>query len=236
MENKNDININYGKKYRESLFLCVKDAQVQGKKTLESLVISKSEEYDKKLKDEPNNQKIMILFSILKLSLYFIEGNQFIKDDYFAHNENKIYKAFYDLLKNPSNEQFENFIISFENLDYGGDIVFLICESFFEQVKFLACDMFLRIAFKKHFYSLQDYFDFPINQNREELILILSSFIKIKNKKKEVSKLELIDLFKKNEQNISDSKIEKNNSNQINSEISKSDGKVSKIEDKKEEH
>jgi len=96
MEVKNDVNINYSKKYRESLFLFVKDAQVHGKKTLESLVISKSEEYDKKLKDDPNNPKVVILFSILKLSQYFIEGNQFIKDDYFNHNENKIYKAFYD--------------------------------------------------------------------------------------------------------------------------------------------
>lgn len=236
MEVKNDVNINYSKKYRESLFLFVKDAQVHGKKTLESLVISKSEEYDKNLKDDPNNPKVVILFSILKLSQYFIEGNQFIKDDYFNHNENKIYKAFYDLLKNPSNEQFENFISSFENLDYGGDIVFLICESFFEQIKFLACDMFFRIAFKKHFDSLQGYFDFPINPNRDELILNLSSFVKIKNNKKEFTKLELVDLFRKKEENKSDSMIEKNNTQQKNSEISKTDEKNNTIENKKEDN
>jgi len=236
MEVNNDINIDYSKKYRESLFLFVKNAQVQGKKNLESLVISKSEEYDKKLKDEPNNPKIVILFSILKLSQYFIEGNQFIKDDYFTHYENRIYKAFYDLLKNPSNEQFENFISSFENLDYGGDIVFLICESFFEQVKFLACDMFFRIAFKKHFDSLQDYFDFPINQNRDELILNLSSFVKIKNKKKEVTKLVLVDLFKKKEQNKSGSMLEKNNIEQKNQENSKTNEKKFSNENKKEDN
>jgi len=125
---------------------------------------------------------------------------------------------------------------SFENLDYGGDIVFLICESFFEQIKFLACDMFFRIAFKKYFDSLQGYFDFPINPNRDELIMNLSNFVKIKNNKKEFTKLELVDLFRKKEVNKSDCMIEKNNTQQKNSEISKKDEKNSTIEDKKEDN
>ena len=75
---------NYSKIYREKLFLFVKDTKVNCKKTLYSLVLAKSEELDNELNNEPNNKTKLILFYLLKLSLYFIEENKFITEDGFG--------------------------------------------------------------------------------------------------------------------------------------------------------
>ena len=207
---------NYSKIYREKLFLFVKDTKVNCKKTLYSLVLAKSEELDNELNNEPNNKTKLILFYLLKLSLYFIEENKFITEDYFELNANKIHKAFYELLLNPTESQFENFIISFENLDYGADFIFLICEKLFSNMKFLAIDMYFRIILEKHYDSLKDYFDFPINQNRNDLIKKLSEFSKIKDNKDKISNAELSNLFAEKSEKPA---IKKFNDNVLNNEI-----------------
>jgi len=66
--------------------------------------------------------------------------------------------------------------------------------------------------------------------------LNLSSFVKIKNKKKEVTKLDLVDLFKKKEQNKSGSMLEKNRAEQKNQDNSKTNEKNFSIENKKEDN
>ena len=117
MKTENNKEKNYSKIYREKLFLFVKDvkdAKVKGERTLYSLVLAKSEELDKLINNGDDDKKKLILFYLLKFSLYFIEENKFIKEDYFELNANKIHKAFYELLLNPTESQFENFIISFD--------------------------------------------------------------------------------------------------------------------------
>ena len=175
---------------------------------MKSLVESKVDELDIKSKEEPQNLQHIILYSTLKLSLYFIDKNDFIKEDYFSLNAKKIYKAFYELLMDPSPKQAVKFFITFENLDFGADIIFLICQYLFEGLQFLDVDLFFKIIMEKQTYSLVDLFDFPINPDRNELLLNLSSFYKIKYNKKEVTRAEVVKLFQKKEDNFS--KVNKN--------------------------
>ena len=238
MKTENNKEKNYSKIYREKLFLFVKDvkdAKVKGERTLYSLVLAKSEELDKLINNGDDDKKKLILFYLLKFSLYFIEENKFIKEDYFELNANKIHKAFYELLLNPTESQFENFIISFENLDYGSDIIFLICDNILSNVKSLAIDMYFRIALEKHFYSLKDYFDFPINPDRNNLILKLSNYFKIKYNKKEVTKVELTNLFAEKPK---EQKIKKKNGNLLINKIKENEDipiEDEKINDSKKE-
>lgn len=167
------------------------------------LVETKIKELDIEIKTGSKNLYNIILLHILRLSLYFINENQFIKEDYFCLNDKKIYKAFYELLKNPSTEQKVKFYNDFENLDYGADIVFLICKYLNKGMEFMDINMFFRIIQENHYNYLQDLFDFPINPNRNELILNLSNFFKIKYNKAKITPSEIMELFKKKEDNIS---------------------------------
>ena len=200
---------NYSEEYRQSLYNLVKDAKVQGKKTLKSLVESKSKEYDLLSYFAPDNISYINILSILRLSLYFIEGDNFIKEDYFSINEQKIYKAFNELLKTPTEEQSKKFFNTFENLDLRADIIYLICKFFYSDVPFLAVNLYFRIVLEKHFDSVKDIFQFEINPDRKELLLKLSSFYKIKYNPKEVTHSEIINLFVANEDNKSGSNIDK---------------------------
>ena len=140
------------------------------------------------------------LLYVLRFSLYFIDGDQFIKETYFSLNSKKIYKAFYELLNNPTIEQAIKFFISFENLDYGADIIFLICQYLYDGLPFFDINLFFRLIIKKHFNTLNDLFDFPVNPNRSELILNLSNFFKIKYNKKDLTKAQVMELFMSKEE------------------------------------
>ena len=150
-------------------FFLFKSSKQKSKKSLETLVASKANELDKEINIDPSNKKKLIQCYLLKLSLYFIEENNFINEDYFFLIENELHKTFYELFINPSEEKFGDFIKSFENLNYGADDIFLICEKFSLTMKFMAVDMFFRIVIEKYFYSLNELFTFPINQNRKML-------------------------------------------------------------------
>ena len=161
----------------------MKDPKIKEEKCLKFLVETKIKELDIEIKTGSNNLYNIILIHILRLSLYFINENQFIKEDYFCLNDIKIYKAIYELLKNPSTEQKVKFYNDFENLDYGADIVFLICKYLNKGTEPTDNNMFFRIILENHYNSLQDLFDYLINPNRNELILNLSNFFKIKYNK-----------------------------------------------------
>ena len=62
-----------------------------------------------------------------------------------------------------------------------------------------AVEMFLRIAIKKYYHQLSNVFKSPIKKNRNELLFILSTFFKIKYNKNDVTRMELLNLFKEEE-------------------------------------
>ena len=133
----------YAEVYRQSLFDFVKDTKVKEEKTLKSLVESKSNELKAEVDKDPKNVKKVIHFFLLRLSLYFIDDNEFIKENYFCLNDKKIYKAFYELFVNPTTKQAVKFFDSFENLDYGADIIYLICDFLNKGTHFWIINMFL---------------------------------------------------------------------------------------------
>ena len=193
---------NYANKYRKSLYLFVKDSEYNGTKTLQSLVEYASKRMAEELEKDPMNMKKFIYSFILRASIYFLEGNELIEDFYFCFNENRIYQAFDELLNNPTEEQLEKFRISFEKLEFCADIIFLVCEEIFIKMKYYviyAVEMFLRIAIKKYYHQLSNVFKSPIKKNRNELLFILSTFFKIKYNKNDVTRMELLNLFKEEE-------------------------------------
>ena len=205
----------YAETYRLSLFEFVKNTKVKGEKTLKKLVESKSNELQEKMDKEPTNEKNIILFYILRLSLYFIDGNEFIKENYFCLNDKKIYKAFYELLMNPTAKQGVKFFDSFKNLDYGADIIYLICDFLNKDLHFWIIKVFFSIVLEKHYSSLKRLFDFPINPDRNELLIKLSGFFKIKYNIKEVKRPEIIELFAEKEKDkaiiVNDKNVKKMN-------------------------
>ena len=46
-------------------------------------------------------------------SLFFIKGNEFKTGSYFSNINDEIYKCFYELAKNPKEEQFDSFQSAF---------------------------------------------------------------------------------------------------------------------------
>lgn len=205
----------YAETYRLSLFEFVKNTKVKGEKTLKKLVESKSNELQEKMDKEPTNEKNIILFYILRLSLYFIDGNEFIKENYFCLNDKKIYKAFYELLMNPTAKQGVKFFDSFKNLDYGADIIYLICDFLNKDLHFWIIKVFFSIVLERHYSSLKRLFDFPINPDRNELLIKLSGFFKIKYNIKEVKRPEIIELFAEKEKDkaiiVNDKNVKKMN-------------------------
>ena len=81
--------------------------------------------------------KKFIYSFILRASIYFLEGNELIEDFYFRLNENRIYQAFDELLNNLTEKHIEKFRISFENLEFCLDIIFLICKEIFIKMIYL---------------------------------------------------------------------------------------------------
>ena len=104
MEAKSNIK-DYSVLYRISLLNLVKDPKIKEEMSLKFLIETKLKELDIEIKKDQNNFRKIIISHILRLSLYFINENQFIREDYFYLNDNKIYKAFYELLKNPFTEK-----------------------------------------------------------------------------------------------------------------------------------
>lgn len=161
---------NYANKYKQSLYLFVKDSESNDNKTLQSLFEYASKRMTEESEKDPLNLKKFIYSFILRASIYFLEGNELIKDCYFRLNENRIYKAFDELLNNTTEEQLEIFRTSFENLEFCADIIFVICEEIFIKMEYYviyAVEMFLRIAIEKYYYQLSKIFKFLLKKKQE---------------------------------------------------------------------
>ena len=228
----------YSYKYYEILSKFVSKPNDHSKLYLEALVNSKIKELSKE--SETNFEKSLQKF-ILELSLYFIKDNSFVVENYFSLIDNSIYKNFYDFLNNPTKSQYEKFLKSFFELNYGATTIFLICsklceEEIFGQIPF---DLFFIIIIKKNRSRLQKILgeDFPLDENHDKIIQRLACFTKIRNKI-EIRTIDLLNLFKKqDEENMKKNAITKidnnNESFQINQNINKLSDK--EIEELKKE-
>ena len=65
-----------------------------------------------------------------------------------------------------------------------------------------AVEMLLKIAIKKYYHQLSNVFKSPIKKNRNELLFILSTFFKIKYNKNDVTRMELLNLFKEEDKKV----------------------------------
>ena len=84
----------------------------------------------------------MYEYFIIQNSLYFIKDNEFINGNYFSLISNDIYKYFYELAKNPSQEQFSIFQLGFQKLKNGGDIIYLLCKKICGKLNMGEYDLF----------------------------------------------------------------------------------------------
>ena len=186
----------YSLKYKELLLKFVSKSEEHSRLNLEDLVKSKIDELSQE--SESNFEKSIQKF-ILDLSLYFINENTFVSEEYFSLIDNKIYKIFYEFLDNPTEPQYSKFLESFFDLDYGASTIFLICTQLCKNKKFglIPFDLFFRIIIKKNRDKLQLALgeDFPLDENHEKIIQRLACFAKIRNKI-EVGNSDLLDLFK----------------------------------------
>ena len=144
----------YSYKYYELLSKFVSKPNDHSKLYLEALVNSKIKELSKE--SETNFEKSLQKF-ILELSLYFIKDNSFVVENYFSLIDNSIYKNFYDFLNNPTKSQYEKFLKSFFELNYGATTIFLICNKLCEEEMFgqIPFDLFFIIIIKKNRSRLQ---------------------------------------------------------------------------------
>ena len=204
----------YSCKYYKLLSKFVSKPNDHSKLYLEALVNSKIKELSKE--SETNFEKSLQNF-ILELSLYFIKDNSFVVENYFSLIDNSIYKIFYDFLNNPTKSQYEKFLKSFFELNYGATTIFFICSKLCEEEIFsqIPYDLFFIIIIKKNRGKLQKILgeDFPLDENHDKIIHKLACFTKIRNKI-EIRTIDLLNLFKKqDEDNMNNiiSKIDKNN-------------------------
>ena len=89
----------YSLKYKELLLKFVSKSEEHSRLNLEDLVKSKIDELSQE--SESNFEKSIQKF-ILDLSLYFINENTFVSEEYFSLIDNKVYKIFYEFLDNPT--------------------------------------------------------------------------------------------------------------------------------------
>lgn len=183
---------NYSEIYKKNLMNFVKRKNTEGI-NLYNLVSLKYEELS-----APNTPKEQNYFTIMAFSLYFIKNNDFIQEEFFSLVNNSIFKIFNDFLQNPTEEQHEKFLKSFEDLNYGFGNIYLICKKLLTNPLFKdnAVDLFFRIILKEPFEALKDNFPFPIKKDQKALIKSLTQFIKIKYNNNQVTKEETFNLFK----------------------------------------
>ena len=194
--------VNYSEQYKKTLFSFIKNDNTDKNKTLYELTELKlnliNEQNEINTLKNINDEKASNYSIILSLSLYLIEGNDFIKEKYFNQIENEIFKIFNDFLINPTEEKHKIFLSSFEKLGSNADIIFLICKKLVRNALFIdmAVDLFFRIILEKSFSSLQRSFPFTIKKDQKELMNILFNFSDIKNNYDKVTRDQVMELFR----------------------------------------
>ena len=126
METGDENENNFQLKLREILEKFSNEGKKFSRKlTLEEKLLKKVEEIETQVS---KSELISYKYFIMITSLFFLKGNDFKNDRYFSLISNSIYKYFYQLSLNPTNEQFASFQKGLQNLEHGGGIIYLLCQ------------------------------------------------------------------------------------------------------------
>ena len=177
MESKEN---NFQEKLKKELEKLANEGQERSNKlTLEAKLIKRYQEIKP---HQLQNEKNAFNYFIIANSLYFIKGNEFKTDSYFALISNDIYKYFYELLINPSQKQFDKFQIGFQNLDNGADIIYLLCSKICDNLKMGQYDLFFSIVIKENSFRLEKLLHQKnLTLNHEKIINMLKTYKIIKS-------------------------------------------------------
>ena len=227
----------YSTLYKEALGLFVTSNTSNVNKTLYELIDSKMTKIFLQKSRSPEED---IYLKILSFSEYFIKENDYINEDYFNLIKEDICKIFYELIKNPSLDQYNIFLKSFENLCSCGNIIFLICKKLTSknpENKEKPVYLFFKIILKERYNILCKKFSFRPQKDHKELLNTLGNFIRIKYNYNKVTENEVIDLLREPKKVLSESIVNpeeasktienENKNNELND--TKMDNKINNI-------
>ena len=153
MEQKEMVENNYSELLKKELEKLVNEGQKRHcDLTLEDKLINKNKGIKSHLNE---NEKNLYIYFIISNSLFFLKGNEFVKDNYFSLFDNTIYKAFYELLLKPSETQFNILQREFEKLEHGAGAIYLLCLKIYKSFKMSNFDLFFSIVIKDNFHRIE---------------------------------------------------------------------------------
>ena len=194
METSNVDENNYKEKLRKELErLCNEGKKFSNKLTLEEKLIKKVEELKHQIsKSELISYKYFIMIN----SLFFLKGNNFKNDNYFSLINNSIYKYFYQLSLHPTNEEFKKFQNRLQNLEYGGGIIYLLCQKISDNIGIGGYDLFFSLVIKDNTFRLEKLLHKKnIASNHENIINKLKTYEEIKKNWSGVKSKDAFDFF-----------------------------------------
>ena len=153
MSDKTSIKNSYKEKlYKELDRIVNKGQNISEKLTLEQKLTTRISQIKPHLFEKEN---YIFEFFIIQNSLFFIKDNEFKTGSYFSLINNEIYKCFYELVRNPTEDQFKSFQSEFQNLDNGGDIIYLLSKKICDKFNIGEYDLFFSIIIKDNIFRLE---------------------------------------------------------------------------------
>ena len=153
MSDKTSIKNSYKEKlYKELDRIVNKGQNISEKLTLEQKLTTRISQIKPHLFEKEN---YIFEFFIIQNSLFFIKDNEFKTGSYFSLINNEIYKCFYELARNPTEDQFKSFQSEFQNLDNGGDIIYLLSKKICDKFNIGEYDLFFSIIIKDNIFRLE---------------------------------------------------------------------------------
>ena len=153
MSDKTSIKNSYKEKlYKELDRIVNKGQNISEKLTLEQKLTTRISQIKPHLFEKEN---YIFEFFIIQNSLFFIKDNEFKTGSYFSLINNEIYKCFYELARNPTEDQFKSFQSEFQNLDNGGDIIYLLSKKICDKFNIGEYDLFFSIIIKDNILRLE---------------------------------------------------------------------------------
>ena len=179
METGDENENNFQLKLREILEKFSNEGKEFSRKlTLEEKLLKKVEEIKTQVS---KSELISYKYFIMITSLFFLKGNDFKNDRYFSLISNSIYKYFYQLSLNPTNEQFASFQKGLQNLEHGGGIIYLLCQKISEILNIGGYDLFFSLVIKDNAFRLEKLLHIKnIVSNHEKIINKLKTYEEIK--------------------------------------------------------
>ena len=180
MSDKTSIKNSYKEKlYKELDRIVNKGQNISEKLTLEQKLTTRISQIKPHLFEKEN---YIFEFFIIQNSLFFIKDNEFKTGSYFSLINNEIYKCFYELARNPTEDQFKSFQSEFQNLDNGGDIIYLLSKKICDKFNIGEYDLFFSIIIKDNIFRLEKLLQKNnIKENYDKLINKLLTYKEIKS-------------------------------------------------------